>query len=81
MCIRDSINVILEGEVRLGDNVTIEANNVIKNTVLGAGVTILPNCAIDGAQIESGCTIGPFARIRPGTVVGRNCRVGDYVEI
>ena len=78
---RIDINVILEGVVRLGDNVTIEANNVIKNTVLGAGVTILPNCAIDGAQIESGCTIGPFARIRPGTVVGRNCRVGNYVEI
>ena len=78
---RIDINVILEGEVRLGDNVTIEANNVIKNTVLGAGVTILPNCVIDGAQIESGCTIGPFARIRPGTVIGRDCRVGNYVEI
>ncbi len=78
---RIDINVILEGEVQLGDNVTIEANSTIRNTVLGAGVTILPNCVIDGAQIESGCTIGPFARIRPGTVIGRNCRVGNYVEI
>ncbi len=78
---RIDINVILEGEVQLGDNVSIEANNVIKNTVLGAGVTILPNCVIDGAQIESGCTIGPFARIRPGTVIGKNCRVGNFVEV
>lgn len=78
---RIDINVVLEGEVLLGDNVSIEANNIIKNTVLGAGVTILPNCVIDGAQIESGCTIGPFARIRPGAVIGKNCRIGNYVEI
>ena len=59
----------------------IEANNVIRNSNLGDDVTILPNCVIEGAKIEEGCTIGPYARIRPGTKIGRNCKVGNFVEI
>lgn len=78
---RIDINVILKGDIKMGDNVSIEANNVIENTVMGTDVTILPNCVIEGARIESGCTIGPFARIRPGTTIGGNCRVGNYVEV
>ena len=78
---RIDINVVLEGDIRLADNVNVEANNVIKDTDVGDDVTILPNCVIDGAKIDSGCTIGPFARIRPGTVIGKNCRVGNFVEI
>lgn len=78
---RIDINVILEGEVILADDVKIDANNVIRNTTLGSGVTIRPNCTIDGAEIGDGCTIGPFARIRPGTIIGKNSNVGNYVEI
>ena len=75
------VNVVLEGNVNLENNVVIEANNVIRNSNLGDGVTILPNCVIEGAKIEEGCTIGPYARIRPGTKIGRNCKVGNFVEI
>ena len=75
------VNVVLEGTVNLENNVVIEANNVIRNSNLGDGVTILPNCVIEGAKIEEGCTIGPYARIRPGTKIGKNCRVGNFVEI
>ena len=78
---RIDINVIMEGDIKLADNVNIEANNVIKDTDVADDVTILPNCVIDGAKIDSGCKIGPFARIRRGTVIGRNCRVGNFVEI
>ena len=78
---RIDINAIIEGHVRLGDNVRIEANNSIKESDLGANVTIRENCVIDGARIESGATIGPYARVRPGTVIGKNCQVGNFVEI
>ncbi len=78
---RIDVNAIIEGHVRLGDNVRIEANNSIKESDLGANVTIRENCVIDGARIESGATIGPYARVRPGTVIGKNCQVGNFVEI
>ena len=78
---RIDVNAIIEGHVRLGDNVRIEANNSIKESDLGANVTIRENCVVDGARIESGATIGPYARVRPGTVIGKNCQVGNFVEI
>ena len=78
---RIDVNVILEGEVTLADGVQIGANNVVRDSHLGAGVEIRPNCTIEGAKIGAGCTIGPFARIRPGTVIGNNSRVGNYVEV
>ncbi len=78
---RIDVNVVLEGEVVLADDVKIDANNMIRDTILGKGVNIRPNCTIEGAEIGDGCTIGPFARIRPGTVIGKNSSVGNYVEI
>ena len=78
---RIDVNVIIEGSVELEDNVNIESNNIIRDSTLGSGVTILPHCLIEGARIGAGCTIGPFARLRPGTVIGKNSKVGNYVEI
>ena len=75
------VNVVLEGVNTLADRVRIEANNVIRNSNLGKDVIIKPNCVIEDAEIEAGCEIGPFARIRPGTRIGKNCRVGNFVEI
>ncbi len=75
------VNVVLEGKISLDDRVQIEANNVIRNSKLGKGVIIKPNCVIENAEIQEGCEIGPFARIRPGTVIGKNCKVGNFVEI
>jgi bifunctional UDP-N-acetylglucosamine pyrophosphorylase/glucosamine-1-phosphate N-acetyltransferase len=55
--------------------------------VLGGGVTISDNVEIrsfshiEGASVESGAIIGPFARLRPGTVVGENAHVGNFVEL
>lgn len=75
------VNVVLEGANTLADQVRIEANNVIRNSNLGKGVVIKPNCVIENAEIEAGCEIGPFARIRPGARIGKNCKVGNFVEI
>jgi len=74
------VNVIFEGEVSLGDNVVIEANVVIKNASIGAHTTILAGTNIDGAIIGSGTSIGPYARLRPGTVLGDNVKIGNFVE-
>ena len=78
-CVID-VGVVLEGEVRLGDGVRIGANCVIRDTVLGNDVEVLPMCCIDGARVARGCRIGPFARLRPGTELGIGVHVGNFVE-
>ena len=75
------INVLLEGRLKIGDHVNIGANCCIRNSIIGDGVEILPNCVIDNAIIGNGCRIGPFARIRPDTVLEENVHIGNFVEI
>ncbi len=79
-CVLD-VNVVLEGSITLGDRVTVGPNNVIREASLGDDVTIHPNCVVEHAQIAGGCSIGPFARIRPGALLGREVHVGNFVEI
>ena len=75
------INVILEGRNRIGSNVTIGANTRIKNSTIGNHVEILDNCVIEDAVIGAGSRIGPFARLRPETVLANNVHIGNFVEI
>ncbi len=75
------VNVLLEGEVSLGDGVRIGANNVLRNCRVGAGTLIKENCVVDDAVIGEHCIVGPFARIRPETVLKNSARVGNFVEI
>lgn len=79
--VRIDINVIFEGYVVLGDGCQIGPNVVLKNVVLGKRVTVDTNSMIDGATIASDCQIGPFARIRPGTVMDERAKVGNFVEL
>lgn len=74
------INVILEGRVVLNDSVNVGANSCISNSTIGAGTVIHPMSTIDGAIVESSCSIGPFARIRPGTTLSRDAKIGNFVE-
>ena len=75
------INVILEGKNSIGSNVTIGANTRIKNSVIGDHVEIFDNCVIEDAVIGAGSRIGPFARLRPETVLGVNVHIGNFEEI
>ncbi|ESS71228.1 bifunctional protein GlmU [Methyloglobulus morosus KoM1] len=75
------INVILEGKNNLGSNIVIGANTRIKNSIIGDNVEILDNCFIENAVIGPGSRIGPFARLRPETVLGTNVHIGNFVEI
>lgn len=74
------VNVVLEGRVALGSNVSIGAGCVIKDAVLGDGVCVEPHTVIDGAEVATGCQLGPFARLRPGTVLAEEVKIGNFVE-
>ena len=73
-------NVILEGEVELGDGVSIGAFVRLKNVKLGAGTEVRPHCDLEGVISEGAAQIGPFARLRPGTVLADGVHVGNFVE-
>ena len=75
------VNVVFEGNVSLGDRVVIGANCQIKDATIDADCVILANSLIDGAMIGKGCQIGPFARIRPDSVLADSARVGNFVEL
>ncbi|MBI2960974.1 MAG: bifunctional UDP-N-acetylglucosamine diphosphorylase/glucosamine-1-phosphate N-acetyltransferase GlmU [Betaproteobacteria bacterium] len=83
-CGRDvaiDVNCVFEGEVALGDRVSIGANCVIKNTRVAAGTRIEPFCHIEEADVGANCRVGPYARIRPGTLLAEDVHVGNFVEV
>jgi len=75
------IDVILEGRVVLGDNVRIGAFVRLKDVQLAAGTVVQSHCDLDGVVTHGPCTIGPFARLRPGTELDAGVHVGNFVEI
>ncbi|CAB5495281.1 bifunctional UDP-N-acetylglucosamine diphosphorylase/glucosamine-1-phosphate N-acetyltransferase GlmU [Bathymodiolus thermophilus thioautotrophic gill symbiont] len=75
------VNVVLEGDVSIGNNTTIAPNCIIRNTKIGDNVVILPNSLIEDAVIGDGAFIGPFARIRPESKIGNNVKIGNFVEV
>lgn len=75
------IDVILEGEVSLGDGVRVGAYSKIINSTLAEDVWVMEHCLIDSARIGSGCRIGPFARIRPQTELAEQVHIGNFVEL
>jgi len=75
------INVILEGRVVIEDDVVIGPNCVIKDSTLRKGAVIKANSHLDGAVMGEGSDAGPFARLRPGTVLEARAHVGNFVEL
>ena len=78
-CVID-VNVIFEGHVELGNNVEIGANNILCDTKIGDDTKILPFSHIVESEIGSKCSIGPYARLREGSVIMDGARVGNFVE-
>ena len=73
-------NVVLEGEVELGDGVRIGPFTRLRNVRLGAGTEVRAHCDLDGVVTEGAVQIGPFARLRPGTVLADGVHIGNFVE-
>jgi len=75
------VNVIIEGNVKLGDRVKIGAGCVLKNCVIGDDCEISPYSVFENAVLEAECTVGPFARLRPGAELAQGAHVGNFVEV
>ena len=75
------INVILEGRVVIEDDVVIGPNCVIKDSTLRKGAVVKANSHLDGAVLGEGSDAGPFARLRPGSVLDARAHVGNFVEL
>ncbi|MFA0809709.1 bifunctional UDP-N-acetylglucosamine diphosphorylase/glucosamine-1-phosphate N-acetyltransferase GlmU [Microbulbifer epialgicus] len=74
------INCVFEGSVTLGKGVQIGPNCLLKNCRLADGTRVEANSMIEGAEVGEACTIGPFARLRPGTELAVGAKVGNFVE-
>ena len=75
------VNVVLEGELKIGSRVSIGPGCVIRNAVIGDDTIIQAHCVIDDATIGVNARIGPFARIRPETRLANDVHVGNFVEV
>ena len=74
-------NVLFEGKVTLGDGVRVGPNVVLRDVSVAAGTVIHPNCVLEQAEVGAGCIIGPYARLRPGSKLGRDVHIGNFVEL
>jgi bifunctional UDP-N-acetylglucosamine pyrophosphorylase/glucosamine-1-phosphate N-acetyltransferase len=84
ICGRDvtiDVGCVFEGRVELADGVVVGAHSVLVNAKVGAGTQIKPFCHIEDAVVGAASQIGPYARLRPGTELGEDVHVGNFVEI
>jgi bifunctional UDP-N-acetylglucosamine pyrophosphorylase / glucosamine-1-phosphate N-acetyltransferase len=75
------VNVVLEGNVEIGNGCVIGPGVILKDVTIGRYVEIKAHSVIDGAKISDECVVGPFARLRPGTVIEAKASIGNFVEI
>ena len=83
-CGRDvsiDVNCLFEGDVKLGDEVEVGANCVLKNVSVASGTRIAPFSFLEDAAVGERCRIGPYARIRPGTRLAQDVHIGNFVEV
>jgi bifunctional UDP-N-acetylglucosamine pyrophosphorylase/glucosamine-1-phosphate N-acetyltransferase len=84
ICGRDvtiDVGCVFEGRVDLGEGVSVGAHSVLVNATIAAGAQIKPFCHIEDAVVGAKSMIGPYARLRPGTELGEDVHVGNFVEI
>ncbi|ALN84085.1 UDP-N-acetylglucosamine diphosphorylase/glucosamine-1-phosphate N-acetyltransferase [Lysobacter capsici] len=74
------VDVVLEGRVELGDGVQIGPFCRLKDVKLAAGTVVRAHCDLDGVVVEGAAVIGPYSRLRPGTVLADGAHVGNFVE-
>jgi bifunctional UDP-N-acetylglucosamine pyrophosphorylase/glucosamine-1-phosphate N-acetyltransferase len=83
-CGRDvaiDVNCVFEGDVALGDRVSIASHCVLRNVRIAADTRLEPFCHVEDADIGAACRIGPYSRLRPGTKLAEDVHVGNFVEV
>jgi bifunctional UDP-N-acetylglucosamine pyrophosphorylase/glucosamine-1-phosphate N-acetyltransferase len=81
---RDTViypNCCLQGGTTIGEHCILESNAKIADSTIGSNVVIKASSVITESTIDEGVAIGPFAHLRPGTIVKRNARIGNFVEV
>lgn len=84
ICGRDvtiDVGCVFEGKVELADGVTVGPHSVLVNARIEAGANIKPFCHIEEAVVGPASIIGPYARLRPGTVLAEDVHIGNFVEL
>lgn len=74
-------DVVLRGDTRIGADSEVRPGCWLEDTIVGEGVLIKPSTVCEGAQIGDGCSVGPMAHLRPGAVLQREAKVGNFVEM
>ncbi len=74
-------DVTLAGSTRVGSDSIVGQGCRIRDSTLEDGVVVEPYSLLDGAAVAGGCSVGPFARLRPATVLGPGARIGNFVEV
>ncbi|WP_414730350.1 bifunctional UDP-N-acetylglucosamine diphosphorylase/glucosamine-1-phosphate N-acetyltransferase GlmU [Zhongshania aliphaticivorans] len=74
------INCVFEGDVILGDGVRIGPNCHISDSKIASNAEIKTNSVLEGAVVGADCSVGPFARLRPGTILAAEVKIGNFVE-
>jgi bifunctional UDP-N-acetylglucosamine pyrophosphorylase / glucosamine-1-phosphate N-acetyltransferase len=74
------VNCVFKGKVILGDGCSIGPNCIVTDVTIGAGTDIHAQSVLEGCDIENNCSVGPFARLRPGTQLAAECKIGNFVE-
>jgi bifunctional UDP-N-acetylglucosamine pyrophosphorylase/glucosamine-1-phosphate N-acetyltransferase len=75
------VNVVLQGRVSLGDRVRLGPGCVLRDCSIGADTVVHAHSVIEEARVGPGCIVGPFARLRPGAVLGTAVHIGNFVEV
>ncbi len=81
---RDTVlygNVRLEGKTKIGEACTVYPGSRIVDSVVGDGVTVKDCSVIEESDLAAGATVGPFAHLRPGSIVGEGAKIGNFVEV
>jgi len=75
------VNCVFEGDVHLGNNVSIGPNCQIKDCEISDNTTILASCVLENSMVADSCSLGPFSRLRPGANMQTGSKAGNFVEI
>ncbi|MBA4697439.1 MAG: bifunctional UDP-N-acetylglucosamine diphosphorylase/glucosamine-1-phosphate N-acetyltransferase GlmU [Legionella sp.] len=75
------VNSVFSGNVNLAEGCHIGPNCFLKDVTLGPNTAVLANSVLEDCEVDANCTIGPFARLRPGTALASDCRIGNFVEV